>query len=70
MCTFSALMDNRPFIVLLNYFLFDVGHGLQNHMERFTKYIVDMMKREKLFASQGGHIILAQVSLSLSHTFK
>ncbi|KAJ4747788.1 Beta-galactosidase [Rhynchospora pubera] len=33
----------------------------KKHMERFTKYIVDMMKHERLFASQGGHIILAQI---------
>lgn len=31
------------------------------HMQNFTTYIVNMMKREKLFASQGGHIILAQI---------
>ena len=30
-------------------------------MERFTKKIVDMMKSEKLYASQGGPIILSQV---------
>lgn len=30
-------------------------------MQNFTTYIVDMMKKEKFFASQGGHIILAQV---------
>ncbi|KAG6539272.1 hypothetical protein ZIOFF_004434 [Zingiber officinale] len=32
------------------------------HMERFVTYIVNLMKRERLFASQGGHIILAQAS--------
>ncbi|XP_051136583.1 beta-galactosidase 10 [Andrographis paniculata] len=31
------------------------------YMKKFTTYIVDMMKKEKLFASQGGPIILAQV---------
>lgn len=31
------------------------------HMQKFMTLIVDMMKREKLFASQGGPIILAQV---------
>ncbi|XP_010243525.1 PREDICTED: beta-galactosidase 3 isoform X2 [Nelumbo nucifera] len=33
----------------------------KNHMQNFTTFIVNMMKREKLFASQGGPIILAQV---------
>ncbi|XP_075648009.1 beta-galactosidase 16-like [Castanea sativa] len=31
------------------------------HMKRFTKKIVDMMKSEKLYASQGGPIILSQI---------
>jgi hypothetical protein len=31
-------------------------------MERFTAKIVDMMKQEKLYASQGGPIILSQVN--------
>ncbi|XP_058106161.1 beta-galactosidase 11-like isoform X5 [Magnolia sinica] len=31
------------------------------HMEKFTKMIVNMMKREKLYASQGGPIILSQI---------
>lgn len=30
-------------------------------MQRFTKKIVDMMKEEKLFETQGGPIILSQV---------
>ncbi|KAL0317452.1 UNVERIFIED_CONTAM: Beta-galactosidase 15 [Sesamum angustifolium] len=32
-----------------------------NEMQNFTSLIVDMMKKEKLFASQGGPIILAQI---------
>ncbi|XP_010541689.1 PREDICTED: beta-galactosidase 7-like [Tarenaya hassleriana] len=32
-----------------------------NEMQNFTTLIVDMMKREKLFAVQGGPIILAQI---------
>ncbi|KAM3286597.1 beta-galactosidase 15 [Capsicum chacoense] len=32
-----------------------------NEMQNFTKLIVDMVKQEKLFASQGGPIILAQI---------
>lgn len=35
---------------------------MQHHMERFVRKIVNMMKKEKLFASQGGPIILAQVN--------
>ncbi|TKY73791.1 Beta-galactosidase 10 [Spatholobus suberectus] len=31
------------------------------HMQKFTTYIVNLMKQEKLFASQGGPIILAQI---------
>ncbi|KAL8131631.1 hypothetical protein AgCh_007540 [Apium graveolens] len=31
------------------------------YMEKFTAHIVNMMKHEKFFASQGGHIILSQV---------
>ncbi|KAL9268149.1 Beta-galactosidase 3-like protein [Drosera capensis] len=31
------------------------------YMKKFTTYIVNMMKQEKLFASQGGPIILAQI---------
>jgi hypothetical protein len=34
-------------------------------MEGFTKKIVEMMKNEKLFQSQGGPIILSQVSREL-----
>ncbi|XVF88934.1 hypothetical protein PTKIN_Ptkin19aG0090900 [Pterospermum kingtungense] len=30
-------------------------------MEKFTKFIVDMVKKEKLFAPQGGPIILSQI---------
>jgi len=30
-------------------------------MQRFTTKIVDLMKQEKLYASQGGPIILSQV---------
>lgn len=33
----------------------------QNEMQNFTTLIVNMVKQENLFASQGGPIILAQV---------
>nr|DAD24675.1 TPA_asm: hypothetical protein HUJ06_026139 [Nelumbo nucifera] len=35
----------------------------KNHMQNLTTFIVNMMKKEKLFASQGGPIILAQASI-------
>ncbi|KAG9144314.1 hypothetical protein Leryth_019411 [Lithospermum erythrorhizon] len=38
--------DNKPFKV---------------EMQRFTAKIVDLMKQEKLYASQGGPIILSQI---------
>lgn len=34
---------------------------LQDHKQRFTTKIIQMMKDEKLFASEGGPIILSQV---------
>lgn len=40
---------------------FKHSYLLQNEMKNFTTLIVDMMKKEKLFASQGGPIIIAQV---------
>lgn len=33
----------------------------KHYMQKFTTYIVNLMKQEKLFASQGGPIILAQI---------
>lgn len=39
---------------------------MQHHMERFARTIVQKMKDEKLFASQGGPIILLQVHPSCS----
>ncbi|KAK2973788.1 hypothetical protein RJ640_008193, partial [Escallonia rubra] len=42
--------DNEPF---------------KHYMQNFTTLIVNMMKQEKLFASQGGPIILAQASEAL-----
>lgn len=34
---------------------------MKAEMQKFTKKIVDMMKAERLFESQGGPIILSQV---------
>lgn len=41
----------------------------QIEMQRFTTYIVNLMKQEKLYASQGGPIILSQVILALHLLF-
>ena len=40
---------------------------LKFQMEKFTKKIVDMMKAERLFESQGGPIILSQVDYICSY---
>lgn len=54
-------------LVLFNFFHVNVAYydyvGVQNHMQKFTTYIVNLMKQEKLFASQGGPIILSQASV-------
>lgn len=34
---------------------------MQNHMQQYAKIIVNLLKSERLFASQGGPIILSQV---------
>lgn len=49
-----SLTDSFSFLNLL---------GFQYHMQKFTTFIVDLMKQEKFFASQGGPIILAQASI-------
>ncbi|GMI76142.1 beta-galactosidase 15 [Hibiscus trionum] len=41
-----------------------------NEMKNFTSLIVDMVKRERLFASQGGHIILAQIENEYGNVMK
>lgn len=43
--------------------------GIQNAMQGFTEKIVALMKSENLFESQGGPIILAQVSTIFSILF-
>ena len=42
---------------------------LQEHTERYVRMILDKMKEEKLFASQGGPIILGQVPNNNPNTF-
>lgn len=51
---------------MLTHDMFGIGVlESQYHMEKFTTFIVNMMKKEKLFASQGGPIILSQASFML-----
>lgn len=40
----------------------DLSFAMHNEMQGFSEKIVDMMKSEKLFASQGGPIIFSQAS--------
>jgi len=54
--------------VLIYFFFFNVA-VVKFQMERFTKKIVDMMKAERLFQSQGGPIILSQVDDLCSYPF-
>ncbi|XP_022731075.1 beta-galactosidase-like [Durio zibethinus] len=42
----------------------------KREMQIFTTYIVDMMKKEKLFASQGGPIILSQIENEYGNIMK
>ena len=44
-----------------------INHKIQTEMEIFTTKIVDMVKSAKLFASQGGPIIFAQVFKNTSN---
>lgn len=42
---------------------------MKAQMQRFTEKIVDMMKAERLFESQGGPIILSQVGKLLHYRY-
>lgn len=42
---------------------------MQYHMEKFTKMIVSLMKNARLYASQGGPIILSQVGFYLKQRY-
>ncbi|KAL9165755.1 hypothetical protein ABFS82_06G191200 [Erythranthe guttata] len=53
---FPMWLDNLPGVELRT-----VNDVYMSEMKNFTTLIVDMMKEEKLFASQGGPIILAQI---------
>ncbi|KAJ8543368.1 hypothetical protein K7X08_005891 [Anisodus acutangulus] len=53
---FPVWLHNMPGIQLRT-----ANQVYMNEMQNFTQLIVDMVKQEKLFASQGGPIILAQI---------
>ncbi|KAJ4825001.1 Beta-galactosidase 15 [Turnera subulata] len=53
---FPVWLHNLPGVELRT-----VNDVFMNEMQNFTALIVDMMKEENLFASQGGPIILAQI---------
>ncbi|KAG8657149.1 hypothetical protein MANES_03G042616v8 [Manihot esculenta] len=53
---FPVWLHNMPGIELRT-----ANDVFMNEMQNFTTLIVDMMKQEKLFASQGGPIIIAQI---------
>ncbi|EEF46239.1 beta-galactosidase 15 [Ricinus communis] len=53
---FPVWLHNMPGIELRT-----ANSIFMNEMQNFTSLIVDMMKQEQLFASQGGPIIIAQV---------
>lgn len=60
---YFILFDFSRFNVDLKFkrFIF-LFFGLKMAMQGFTQKIVQMMKNERLFASQGGPIILSQVN--------
>ncbi|KAL2530667.1 Beta-galactosidase 7 [Forsythia ovata] len=53
---FPVWLHNMPGIEMRS-----ANNVFMNEMQNFTSLIVDMMKKESLFASQGGPIILAQI---------
>ncbi|XP_009790181.1 beta-galactosidase 15-like [Nicotiana sylvestris] len=53
---FPVWLHNMPGVELRT-----ANQVYMNEMQNFTQLIVDMVKQEKLFASQGGPIILAQI---------
>ncbi|KAJ0089920.1 hypothetical protein Patl1_13631 [Pistacia atlantica] len=54
---FPVWLHNMPGVQELR----TINEVFMNEMQNFTALIVDMVKQEKLFASQGGPIILAQI---------
>ncbi|KAJ0030611.1 hypothetical protein Pint_13540 [Pistacia integerrima] len=54
---FPVWLHNMPGVQELR----TVNEVFMNEMQNFTALMVDMVKQEKLFASQGGPIILAQI---------
>lgn len=62
------------FHMALIWFIFQLDFDFQfvvmkYQMQKFTTKIVNMMKAERLFESQGGPIILSQVGTALYYTF-
>ncbi|XVF88931.1 hypothetical protein PTKIN_Ptkin19aG0090600 [Pterospermum kingtungense] len=63
----NVTYDSRAFLIDGNRRILITGSihyprsTAQKEMEKFTKFIVDMVKKEKLFAPQGGPIILSQI---------
>ena len=72
---FPSLSHSLSPLCLLRFYLhlslFSLAHSsisvsaMQLHMQRFVSKIVSLMKSERLFASQGGPIIISQVNNSL-----
>ncbi|KAK9275963.1 hypothetical protein L1049_023238 [Liquidambar formosana] len=54
---FPVWLHNMPGVELRT-----ANDVFMNEMQNFTSLIVDMVKQEKLFASQGGPIIIAQIN--------
>ncbi|XP_042047880.1 beta-galactosidase 15-like [Salvia splendens] len=62
---FPVWLHNMPGIELRT-----TNEVFMNEMQNFTTLIVDMVKEEKLFASQGGPIILAQIENEYGNIMK
>ncbi|XP_031095712.1 beta-galactosidase 13-like [Ipomoea triloba] len=53
---FPYWLREVPGIIFRSY-----NEPFMTHMKRYVKMVIDLMKKEKLFAPQGGPIILAQI---------
>ncbi|CDY69032.1 BnaCnng61500D, partial [Brassica napus] len=60
---FPVWLHNMPGMVFRT-----TNKAFMDEMQNFTTMIVDMVKKENLFASQGGPIILAQ-AIDLTNIF-
>nr|GMC65111.1 beta-galactosidase 13-like [Ipomoea batatas] len=59
---FPYWMKEVPNIIFRSY-----NEPFMNHMKKFVVMVIDMMKKEKLFAPQGGPIIMAQIENEYSN---